>query len=283
MVDDLMVMCRYHKEGCDRCFKVGDLKRHQDVCIYYPLSCPNQGCEFVGARHLMKDHAAICEFKTEVCTKGCQKVLKQSEIPNHNCIASLTAEVKMLRANEEILRDEVQKQTECIKELQSSLSLKSYHHENVACVECMMDPIKTDRFKCQQCADYDLCLYCYCRGSHPKTHKFLVLGPLGVVIVKESDVPYFQKRGQILKKEIFFKNIGEEVELTVKPYNKASGLDPLSLQEFQSTYIFVPQSEYGSVYFHFIVQNEDGHYSAKFRLYCRKRNEFFGLPITINY
>ena len=71
MVDDLLIMCRYHKEGCDRCFKVGELKHHQDVCVYYPLTCPNQGCEFIGARHLMKDHAAVCEFKTEVCNKGC--------------------------------------------------------------------------------------------------------------------------------------------------------------------------------------------------------------------
>jgi hypothetical protein len=45
-----------------------------------------------------------------------------------------------------------------------------------------------------------------------------MLGPLGIVILKESDVPYFQKKGQILKKEIFFKNMGEEVELTVRPY-----------------------------------------------------------------
>jgi len=93
-----------------------------------------------------------------------------------------------------------------------------------------MEPIRTDRFKCLTCeTDYDLCLYCYCRGisaaassgapnGHSKSHKFQVLGPLGVVIVKESDVSYFQKRGQILKKEIFFKNVGEEVELTVRPY-----------------------------------------------------------------
>lgn len=118
-------------------------------------------------------------------------MLKQSEIQNHNCIASLTAEVKMLRANEELLRDDVIKQQELIKELQTSLQLKNYIHENIACYECNMDPIKTDRFKCQTCQDYDICLYCYCRGNHNKAHKFSVLGPLGIVILKESDVPYF--------------------------------------------------------------------------------------------
>jgi hypothetical protein len=95
-----------------------------------------------------------------------------------------------------------------------------------------MEPIKTDRFKCQVCNDYDLCLYCYCRGNHNKQHKFSVLGPLGIVILKESDVPYFQKKGQILKKEIFFKNIGDEVELTVKPYTYKNQQQEAPLQEF---------------------------------------------------
>lgn len=90
--------------------------------------------------------------------------------------------------------------------------------------------------------------------------------------------------------------MGEELELTVRPYNKHSlhGLEsqmmqqqqpinPVHLSEFQSTYIHVPPHDFGSVYFHFIVQNDDGNYSAKFRLYCRKRNEYFGNPIVINY
>ena len=58
-----------------------------------------------------------------------------------------------------------------------------------------MEPIRTDRFKCLQCLDYNLCLYCYCRGNHNKQHRFQILGPLGIVIVRESDVPYFQRKG----------------------------------------------------------------------------------------
>jgi hypothetical protein len=162
---------------------------------------------------------------------------------HHNCIASLTAEVKMLRVNEQILKEEVTKQGEAIKELQVQLNLKSYVHEGIGCHECMMEPIRTDRFKCLTCessdegaASYNLCLYCYCRSAaasstsaqHPKTHKFACLGPLGIVIVKESDVTYFQKRGHILKKEIFFKNVGEELELTVKPFKPQPAFHSIS-------------------------------------------------------
>ena len=98
-----------------------------------------------------------------------------------------------------------------------------YEHEGIACTECFMEPISTDRFRCQMCSDCDLCLYCYCRGSHNKNHKFKKLGPLGVIVIRESDVGFYQKKENILKKEIFFKNIGEEVELTIKPLKSNVG------------------------------------------------------------
>ena len=107
MIDDLTIKCRYHANGCDSFFRVSDLHSHRELCQFFPVACPNHGCDFIGARLLIKDHTPTCEFKTEICEKGCQKVLKQSELHQHNCIASLTAEVKMLRANEEILREEV--------------------------------------------------------------------------------------------------------------------------------------------------------------------------------
>jgi len=71
------------------------------------VACPNSGCDFVAARKLIKEHIGNCEFKTEICKKGCQKVLKLSEVANHNCIASLTTEVKNLKVTEALLREEV--------------------------------------------------------------------------------------------------------------------------------------------------------------------------------
>lgn len=100
----------------------------------------------------MEDHTPQCEFKTEICQRGCQKVLKQSEMHNHNCIASLTAEVRNLRASEQLLKEEVAKQGDTIKEMQTQLQLKSYVHESIACYECLMQPIRTDRFKCLTCS-----------------------------------------------------------------------------------------------------------------------------------
>ena len=118
MVDELTIKCKYWKEGCEQLFKAGDLKPHSTVCPFYPVVCPNSGCDYVAARRLMKDHTPTCEFKTEICQKGCLKVLKLSEVGNHNCIASLTNEVKTLKVNETLLKEEVMRQKEMIKELE---------------------------------------------------------------------------------------------------------------------------------------------------------------------
>jgi hypothetical protein len=67
MVDDLTIKCKYFANGCDKLFKIAELKHHCDVCSFYPVACPNSGCDFIGARHLMKDHTPYCEFKTEIC------------------------------------------------------------------------------------------------------------------------------------------------------------------------------------------------------------------------
>lgn len=71
MVDELTILCKYHKEGCEELLKVADLKQHQNNCPFYPVACSNSGCDFVAARRLMKDHIHVCEYKTELCQKGC--------------------------------------------------------------------------------------------------------------------------------------------------------------------------------------------------------------------
>ena len=72
------------------------------------------------------------------------------------------------------------------------------------------------------------------------------MGPLGVHILHESKVPPRANPDSIVKKEIFFKNIGDRLEITVYPYKQ-----PVPLQEFKSTFSVTNKLENGSVYFHF--------------------------------
>ena len=111
-----------------------------------------------------------------------------------------------------------------------------------------------------------------------KHHKLQPLGPIGIQIMNESQIPERLLGGQILKKELFFKNLGEDIELTVYPFKQ-----PWPLQEFQSTYVLVPKGDKASVYFHFLVPNEPGEYENQFRFFCKKRFESFGAPIVISF
>ena len=81
-----------------------------------------------------------------------------------------------------------------------------------------------------------------------------------------------------MKKEIFLKNVGDKLDLTVYPYKQ-----PRPLQEFKSTFSTINTDECGSVYFHFQVPSEQGLYENQFRFFCNKRNENFGSIIKIKY
>ena len=110
MIDEMEMKCKYHRNGCESIFKIGVLKEHQAACDFFPIACGNQGCDVISARKLMLEHAPICQFKSEICQKGCMKVLKKSEMSDHNCISSLVAEIKMLKGNQEIMKEQVDEQ-----------------------------------------------------------------------------------------------------------------------------------------------------------------------------
>jgi Ca2+-binding EF-hand superfamily protein len=50
--------------------------------------------------------------------------------------------------------------------------LNGYVHRGVLCNGCYMKPIRGIRWRCVNCADYDLCSECESMSMHPKTHIF---------------------------------------------------------------------------------------------------------------
>ncbi|KAF2666636.1 EF-hand [Microthyrium microscopicum] len=48
----------------------------------------------------------------------------------------------------------------------------AYIHRGVMCNSCFMKPIRGIRWRCANCADYDLCSDCEASNMHPKTHIF---------------------------------------------------------------------------------------------------------------
>ncbi|EMC94808.1 hypothetical protein BAUCODRAFT_562798 [Baudoinia panamericana UAMH 10762] len=49
---------------------------------------------------------------------------------------------------------------------------QGYEHRGISCEECGQLPIRGVRWRCLNCADFDLCTTCEAHTAHPKTHLF---------------------------------------------------------------------------------------------------------------
>lgn len=273
MLDDLVIRCEYFEDGWTAVYT----PKHELECEFAKIKWKNSECDVTTTRKEMKEHAEQWLFRTQKCTKGCSKILMLSEVESHNCISALEDLVNDLQEENKSVREDLYECKELIKSLQSEIEVKKYVHEDIKWSECKMAPIKTERFLCQSCDDYNLWLYWYWRQVH-KHHSFYIYGALGVLILHESDTPEVVYSDQIMKKEIFLKNVGDKVEITVYPYKQ-----PRPLQEFKSTFSTINTNEAGSVYFHFQVPSDAGVYENQFRFFWNKRHESFGAVIKIRY
>jgi len=279
MMDDLVIKCKYYNDGWVQLLS-GDpvlSKKHDLEWEFAKIQCKNSMCEVITTRGTMKEHAEIWDFRTQKCMKGCSRILRITEVENHNCISAIEDLLIDVREECKSKAEEVIEWQEQIKALQAEVAVQKYIHEDIKCDGCKMSSIKTDRFCWNNCDCYNLWLYCYWRNIH-KYHTFTVHGPLGVQIMHESKTPQQVGTDQIMKKEIFLKNVGDKLEITVFPYKQ-----PRPLQEFKSTFSTIDTNESGSVYFHFQVPSEPGVYENQFRFFCNKRLEKFGAIIKIKY
>lgn len=231
----------------------------------------------ITTRGKMAEHAEEWEYRTQKWDKGCSQILRITELESHNCIASLEDMIIEMREECKEYAEELIEWKEQIKALQAEAAVQKYVHEDIKCDGCKMSSIKTDRFLWNSWDSFNLCLYWYCRNVH-KHHSFTVYGAFGVLILHESKTPEKVSADQIMKKEIFLKNMGDKLEITVYPYKQ-----PRPLQEFKSTFSTIENGESGSVYFHFQVPCDPGVYENQFRFFCNKRHEKFGSIIKIKY
>lgn len=233
--------------------------------------------DVIAMRGSMQEHAEKWDFRTQKCSKGCSQILRITEVEDHNCITALEDMLIDLREECKNKSEELLECKEQIRTLQAEVAVQKYIHEDIKWDGWKMSSIKTDRFCCTTCDSYNLCLYCYCRSIH-KHHNFIVYGPLGVLVSYETKTPEVVGPDQIMKKEIFLKNVGDRLEITVFPYKQ-----PRPLQEFKSTFSTIDTNESGSVYFHFQVPSDPGVYENQFRFFCNRRHEKFGAIIKIQY
>ena len=52
-------------------------------------------------------------------------------------------------------------------------TISGHHHPNIVCNHCKEAGITGMRWKCDRCADFDLCTKCYMSDAHSLTHEFI--------------------------------------------------------------------------------------------------------------
>ena len=88
-----------------------------------------------------------------------------------------------------------------LKALQDQAQRDSYVHRGVTCNNCQIIPIRGIRYRCANCADYDLCEVCEALdAAHPKTHIFYKIRIPAPFIgnPRHSQIPYYPGKPQMM-------------------------------------------------------------------------------------
>ena len=79
----------------------------------------------------MNEHAENCDFRTQKCTKGCSKILRVTEVEDHNCISALEDLLVEVREESKSKTEELIECQEQIKSLQAEVAVQKYIHEDI--------------------------------------------------------------------------------------------------------------------------------------------------------
>ena len=79
----------------------------------------------------MQEHADKCEFRTQKCSKGCSKILRITEVEDHNCITALEDMLIDMREECKNKSEELLECKEQIRTLQAEVAVQKYVHEDI--------------------------------------------------------------------------------------------------------------------------------------------------------
>ena len=79
--------CSHRKVNCKYCSDVGAydfiVGKHMDLCLKYPIQCPNANCNTAMPRENINEHRKACQYEMVDCSNGCGLELQRRQINNH--------------------------------------------------------------------------------------------------------------------------------------------------------------------------------------------------------
>ena len=154
-------------------------------------------------------------------------------------------------------------------------------HEGVGCDGCGEAPIKSVRYSCRECGNFDYCHRCYLNNVHAHT-SFEVILPLVISIEiypNRPDMIFRPDEEFILYIVITNKSLQPVRQLSLR---KIQGSLPFSFDE-ESFDLYTHVGEKKTLVLRRIITGDSGSYAASFQLFSEYEREIVGEPIRLNF
>jgi hypothetical protein len=151
-------------------------------------------------------------------------------------------------------------------------------HEGVGCDGCGEAPIKSLRYNCKECGNFDFCHKCYITKGHP--HDFEVILPLSISVETYCNKP-----------KLSYKTDDEIVIYIVVCNMSTQPLRTLSLRrQSEVPFKYVEETQYfglnagekKTLIIKSVISSNAGYYACIFQFYCEEERETVGPPILLN-
>ena len=80
-------VCPHRKVNCKYCSDVGTydfiIGQHIDLCLKYPIRCPNVNCTVEMSREDISKHRKTCQYEMVDCSNGCELAVQRRQLNNH--------------------------------------------------------------------------------------------------------------------------------------------------------------------------------------------------------
>lgn len=76
-IDELIVKCKYHSNGCVKVHKVGQMEKHHFICDFATMVCTTKECFGKVTKKNADGHVKSCPMSVIICNICNKKMKKQ--------------------------------------------------------------------------------------------------------------------------------------------------------------------------------------------------------------
>jgi len=162
IIASLQFYCNNKGKGCKKLLYWDEIEKHQNVCYYEKVLCPNDFCSHETLKVNLGNHLKKCDFQ-KVCPY-CKKTINVQKFPLHRMICNLR-EVKCKMCSKNFIYKKYQKHKEQCKERYWNI-INELAESNIICEYCYKNNDKLVNCKVKNMIGCYLCKLMYCEKCY---------------------------------------------------------------------------------------------------------------------